>query len=109
MDIVTYQYVSRSGLLRKCAIGPEKHGFGPENRKFAEPGGIGQRSRLLDRGAKRQMVAAFRGEQQGEFISFASIELLRKVLTAKRWEILSAMTGEGALSIREVAAGSTGV
>jgi predicted transcriptional regulator len=52
---------------------------------------------------KRQMAAAFRGEQQGEFISFASVELLWKVLTAKRWEILRAMTGQGALSIREVA------
>jgi predicted transcriptional regulator len=52
---------------------------------------------------KRQMTAAFQGEQQGEFISFASIELLWKVLTAKRWEILRAMAGQGALSIREVA------
>ena len=52
---------------------------------------------------KRQVAAAFQGEQQGEFISFASIELLWKVLTAKRWEILGAMTGQGALSIREVA------
>jgi predicted transcriptional regulator len=52
---------------------------------------------------KRQLAAAFQGEPQGEFISFASIELLWKVLTAKRWEILGAMTGQGALSIREVA------
>jgi predicted transcriptional regulator len=52
---------------------------------------------------KRQMFAAFSGEQQGEFISFASIELLWKVLTAKRWDILRAMTGQGGLSIREVA------
>lgn len=52
---------------------------------------------------KRQMAAAFRGEPRGEFISFASIELLWKVLTAKRWEILHAMTGQGELSIREVA------
>ena len=52
---------------------------------------------------KRQMAAAFQGEQLGEFISFASVELLWKVLTAKRWEILGAMTGQGALSIREVA------
>jgi predicted transcriptional regulator len=56
---------------------------------------------------KRQMAAAFRGEQQGAFISFASIELLWKVLTAERWEMLPAMTGQGALSIREVA-GSAG-
>ena len=52
---------------------------------------------------KRQMGAAFRGEQQGEFIALASIELLWKVLTVKRWEILRAMTGQGSLSIREVA------
>lgn len=52
---------------------------------------------------KRQMAAAFRGEPQGEFISFASIDLLWKVLTAKRWEILQTMTGQGELSIREVA------
>ncbi|MCL6706410.1 hypothetical protein M8R20_05315 [Pseudomonas sp. R2.Fl] len=53
--------------------------------------------------AKRQVAAAFRGEAQGEYISFATLELLLKMLTAKRWEILQAMTGQGALSIREVA------
>ena len=37
-------------------------------------------------------------------ISFASAELLWQVLTAKRWEILKAMTGAGALSIREIEA-----
>jgi predicted transcriptional regulator len=52
---------------------------------------------------KRQAAAAFRGESQSEFISFASVELLWKVLTAKRWEILRVMTGQGELSIREVA------
>ena len=36
-------------------------------------------------------------------VSFASAELLWQVLTAKRWEILKAMTGAGALSIREIA------
>lgn len=36
-------------------------------------------------------------------ISFASAELLWQVLTAKRWEILKAMTGVGALSVREIA------
>jgi len=53
--------------------------------------------------AKRQVAAAFRGERRGEFISFASVELLWKVLTAKRWEIIRAMTGQGEMSIREVA------
>jgi predicted transcriptional regulator len=51
----------------------------------------------------QQLAAAFRGEPQGAFISFASVELLWKVLTPKRWEILHAMTGQGSLSIREVA------
>jgi predicted transcriptional regulator len=36
-------------------------------------------------------------------ISFESPELLWEVLTAKRWEILKAMTGQRVLSIREVA------
>jgi len=36
-------------------------------------------------------------------ISFASPELLWKVLTAKRWELLKAMCGAGPLSIRETA------
>lgn len=53
--------------------------------------------------AKERMDAAFRGEAQGEVISFASVELLWKVLTAKRWDILCAMTGQGELSFREIA------
>lgn len=52
---------------------------------------------------KRQTAAAFRGERQGEFISFASVELLWKVLTAKRWEIIRAMTGQGEMTIRAIA------
>ncbi len=33
---------------------------------------------------QRQAAAAFGGEKLGEFISFATVELLWKVLTAKR-------------------------
>lgn len=36
-------------------------------------------------------------------IGFASPELLWQVLTAKRWELLKAMTGAGPMSIRECA------
>ena len=36
-------------------------------------------------------------------ISFASEELLWKVLSAKRWAILKAMTGAGPLALREIA------
>jgi predicted transcriptional regulator len=53
--------------------------------------------------AQRRARAAFSGEAQGAFISFVSPELMWKVLTAKRWEIIRAMTGAGELSIREVA------
>ena len=36
-------------------------------------------------------------------ISFETPELLWNVLTAKRWEILKAMAGSGALALREIA------
>lgn len=60
--------------------------------------GISSRARVEER-----MANAFRGEAQGAFISFSSVDLLWKVLTAKRWEILHAMAGRDALSIRAVA------
>ncbi|HVY33795.1 MAG TPA: transcriptional regulator [Caulobacteraceae bacterium] len=50
----------------------------------------------------RRALAAFQGEPQGAHISFASAELLWKTLTRKRWELLKAMTGQGAMSIREI-------
>lgn len=43
-----------------------------------------------------------RGERDAR-IGFASPELLWQVLTAKRWELLKAMCGGGAMSIREAA------
>lgn len=53
--------------------------------------------------AQRQTAAAFGGEKVGAFISFATVALLWKVLTAKRWDILQAMTGQGEMTIREIA------
>lgn len=52
---------------------------------------------------RQRALAAFRGKAQAPRISFATPELLWKVLTAKRWELLKAMAGEGPLSLREVA------
>jgi predicted transcriptional regulator len=52
---------------------------------------------------KARMLRAFEGRAQGAFISFATVELLWKVITPKRWELLRAMTGAGPLAIREVA------
>jgi predicted transcriptional regulator len=51
----------------------------------------------------RRALAAFKNKKQQARISFATPELLWKVLTAKRWEILKAMAGEGPMPIREVA------
>jgi predicted transcriptional regulator len=48
-------------------------------------------------------LEAFKGKKQRARISFATPELLWKVLTAKRWEMLKAMAGQGPLTIREVA------
>ncbi len=41
--------------------------------------------------------------QKSARISFATPELLWKVLTAKRWELLKALCGAGPVSIREAA------
>ena len=41
--------------------------------------------------------------QKTDRISFASPELLWKVLTAKRWELLKAMCGAGPITVRDAA------
>ena len=51
----------------------------------------------------RRALEAFRGKKRRARISFATPELLWKVLTAKRWELLKAMAGQGPLTIRGVA------
>lgn len=51
----------------------------------------------------RRALESFRGRKQRVRISFATPELLWKVLTAKRWELLKAMAGQGPLTIRELA------
>jgi predicted transcriptional regulator len=52
---------------------------------------------------RRRALAAFAGEPQGERVSFASVELLWKVLTPKRWALLKALAGQGGVTIREAA------
>jgi predicted transcriptional regulator len=51
----------------------------------------------------RRAIEALKGREQGAHISFATPELLFKLLTTKRWEIVRAMVGAGPLSIRETA------
>ena len=53
--------------------------------------------------AKNRLRAALKGEAQGEFISFTSVELIWKVLTATRWQLLKMMRGAGPMPIREAA------
>src|SRR5438046_9531888 len=49
----------------------------------------------------RRALEAFKGRKQDARISFASPELLFRVLTLKRWEIVRVLTGSGLISIRE--------
>jgi predicted transcriptional regulator len=53
--------------------------------------------------AMQRFERAFRGEYQGNFLSFANLELLWKVLAPKRMELIQVMTGAGPMSIREAA------
>lgn len=54
--------------------------------------------------AGREFVRAWKtGAPQGEHISFASVELMFRVLTDKRWELIRTMAGAGPMSIREAA------
>jgi predicted transcriptional regulator len=48
----------------------------------------------------RRALEAFKGRKQGARISFATPELLFRLLTSKRWELVRAMTGAGPLTIR---------
>jgi predicted transcriptional regulator len=51
----------------------------------------------------QRFLRAFEGEPQGTFISFESPELLFKVISGKRWDLLKVMTGAGPMTIREAA------
>jgi predicted transcriptional regulator len=52
---------------------------------------------------KQRALDAFAGKRRGAHISFASVDLLWKVLTAKRWELIKAMAGGRAMTLREAA------
>jgi predicted transcriptional regulator len=52
---------------------------------------------------KQRTLDTLSGKRRGAHISFASADLLWKVLTAKRWELLKAMAGGDAMTLREAA------
>ena len=53
--------------------------------------------------ASARALAAFRGEAQGEFISFPTVERLWTVLTPGRWALIRALAGQAPMSLRAVA------
>ena len=60
-----------------------------------------QVAKLAD--VKRRAQDAFKGKKQGSRISFATPELLFSLMTAKRWELIRALSGAGPVTIREAA------
>ena len=52
---------------------------------------------------KARLSGAFRGEPQGNHISFLSYKAMVETLSPKRHEIVLALTGAGPLAIREIA------
>jgi predicted transcriptional regulator len=50
-----------------------------------------------------RFLDAFEGTEQGPQITFESAELLFRILTQRRWNIISSITGTGPLSIPEIA------
>ena len=52
---------------------------------------------------KRRARDAFKGKRQGSRISFATPELLFRLLTTKRWELIRTLAGAGPVTIRETA------
>ncbi|MGH6737561.1 MAG: transcriptional regulator [Bradyrhizobium sp.] len=52
---------------------------------------------------KRRARDAFVGAKQGARISFASPELLFRLMTAKRWELIRALAGAEPVTIRAAA------
>ncbi len=53
--------------------------------------------------AARRARAAFKGRKQGARISFATPELLFRLMTGNRWELIRAMAGAGPMALRELA------
>ena len=52
---------------------------------------------------RRRAQDAFKGRKQGARISFASPEVLFRVMSGKRWELIRALAGAGPLTIRGIA------
>ena len=90
-------------LQQQAVYYEERSGLRTQRREGSE-----MKTVTLDvRSPHRAMTEALAAAKSGRAaktarISFASPELLWRVLTAKRWEILKALCGVGPVSIREV-------
>jgi predicted transcriptional regulator len=57
----------------------------------------------LDEGLERFKQACETGKDQGEFVSFESMEGLQRTLTPLRWELMRVLQAEGPMSLRALA------
>src|SRR3977135_786174 len=84
-----------------------RHNYSPTAGLSSTTGGPEMRTVTLEVSSReetdRRGLRAFEGQPQGEIISFATTARMVKVLTQKRWELLSALTGAGPVTLREAA------
>ncbi len=52
---------------------------------------------------KERVAGAFRNEPQGNHVNFASVDLLWRTMTPRRWELLQALAGRGRMTLRGIA------
>jgi predicted transcriptional regulator len=57
----------------------------------------------IETGLDRFKIAWKTGKQQGEFITFETLEEMLKTLTVSRWALLSVLQAEGPMSLRALA------
>jgi predicted transcriptional regulator len=78
-----------------------------ENGTTWGTGGLEMHTVTLEVSSRKEsdarVLRVFEGKPHGAFISFETPALLFKILTQKRWELLSALTGAGPVTLREAA------
>lgn len=51
----------------------------------------------------KRFVQAAQGELQGRYLTFPTIELMHKVMTARRWAVIQCLQQQGPLGLRQLA------
>lgn len=57
----------------------------------------------IEAGGERFVAAWESGAEQGEYITFETLDVMLKTLTTKRWELLSVLQKRGGMRLRELA------